>query len=52
MTILQVAFIVACIYFVVSVFAYSWAHPDMTDMRKFLNTWDALTWDWEAPDAE
>lgn len=43
------------LYFLVSVFAYSWAHPDMTEARKFLNTWDALTWDWEdkeKPDAK
>ena len=47
-------FSVAVIYFAVSVLAYSCSHPDMTEMRKLMNTWEAVTWDWseEVPDAE
>ncbi len=39
------------LYILVSCSAYAIAHPDMTSTRRFLNTWDALTWDWNEEEA-
>ncbi len=39
-------FVACAMYYAVSVAAYSYANPHLTNMQVTLSVWRALTWDW------
>jgi len=44
MTMFLTLVVVLVLYNCISLFRYSWVHPDLTQMQVIQNIWDAWTW--------
>jgi len=43
--ILKTVLILLLMYWSISLFAYSWRNPELTQMQIFKNSWEAMKWE-------